>query len=166
MTLQTVSKIFVPFCIPTSKFWEFRLFHTLCQYLVSWFFLILEFSRYVVGSLCSFSLYCSNDEWCWSFVMCLFTICMPSFVKYLFNLIPPYPVFIYLFFYVYLFWEKIEHTSKGGAKRETGRERIPGRLRTDSTEPDIGFKLTKNREIKSWMVNLNWATQVPTIPPF
>ena len=34
------------------------------------------------------------------------------------------------------------HTSGGGAERERGRERIPSRLCTVSTEPDVGLKLS------------------------
>ena len=36
--------------------------------------------------------------------------------------------------------------SRGGARRERGRERIPSRLCTVITEPDVGLELT-NREI-------------------
>ena len=32
-------------------------------------------------------------------------------------------------------------TSKGGAERERGRHRIPSRLHTVSTEPDMGLEL-------------------------
>ena len=65
-----------------------------------------------------------------------------------------------------------ENTSGGGAEREgermrehqwgrgreRGRERIPSRLRTVSTEPDMGLKLTDREirasaKIKSWMLN-------------
>ena len=37
-------------------------------------------------------------------------------------------------------------TSRGGAERERERERIPSRLHTVSTEPDVRLDLT-NREI-------------------
>ena len=39
-----------------------------------------------------------------------------------------------------------EHASRGGAERERGRERIPSKLHTASTEPDAGPEPT-NREI-------------------
>ena len=37
-------------------------------------------------------------------------------------------------------------TSRGGTEREGETDRIPSRLHTVSTEPDMGLKLT-NREI-------------------
>ena len=39
-----------------------------------------------------------------------------------------------------------EHTSRGGAEREKGRDKIPSRLHTVSAGPDVGLNLT-NREI-------------------
>ena len=49
---------------------------------------------------------------------------------------------------MYLFiWERQrEHEQGRGKKRERGRERIPSRLCTVITEPDVGLELT-NREI-------------------
>ena len=49
-------------------------------------------------------------------------------------------------------------TSRGVAERERGRERIPSRLGTVSTEPDSGLELTNREmltraEIKSRMLN-------------
>ena len=49
------------------------------------------------------------------------------------------------FFKVYLFTSERDRVSRVG-QRERGRERIPSRLRTISTEPDAGRGLT-NREI-------------------
>ena len=44
---------------------------------------------------------------------------------------------------------KRERVSRGGAERERGRERIPSRLCTVSTETDVGFDPT-NCEIMTW----------------
>ena len=47
-------------------------------------------------------------------------------------------------FYVFLRERKRERVrvSRGEAERERGGQRIPGRLRADSTEPDAGLELT------------------------
>ena len=60
------------------------------------------------------------------------------------------------FFNVYLFLRESE--SKHGRGRERGRERIPSRLCTVSSEPDVGLKLINYEimiwaEIKSQMLN-------------
>ena len=41
------------------------------------------------------------------------------------------------------------HARASGGGAERGRERIPGRLRTVSAEPDVGLELT-NHEIMTW----------------
>ena len=51
--------------------------------------------------------------------------------------------------FCFLFLRERQHVGRGGAERECRgkeRERIPSRLHTASTEPDVGLEFT-NREI-------------------
>ena len=60
---------------------------------------------------------------------------------------PNIKCYTYFFSKVYLFvLRETETVGVGEGQRERGRERIPSRLHTTSTEPDVGFELT-NREI-------------------
>ena len=58
--------------------------------------------------------------------------------------------FLFSLKFIYLFWER-ERVSKHkqGRGRDRGRERIPSRLCTVSTEPDVGLK-PMNCEIMTW----------------
>ena len=75
-----------------------------------------------------------------------------------------------LFFFlkfIHLFWEREKERkwgSRGRAEREG--ERSPSRLHAGSAEPDAGLQLTNSEimtwgEIKSQMLESDWATQVP-----
>ena len=61
---------------------------------------------------------------------------------------------VFVFKFIYLLWER-KKKSACGRDRKRGRERIPSRLCTVSTEPHVGLKVRSMTwaEIKSWMLN-------------
>ena len=81
-------------------------------------------------------------------------------------------MFVCLFiFFMLVYFERErerEHTSRGGAERETERERIPSRLHAVSTEPDTGLSLTNceimpRAEIRSGVFNCPSHSGAPNV---
>ena len=73
-------------------------------------------------------------------------------------------VFFFWSLFIYL-WER-EHKQRRG--RERGRQKIPSRLHTVSSEPNVGLELTNREimtraEIQSW--TFNWLS-CPDTPPY
>ena len=62
-----------------------------------------------------------------------------------------YPVSLSVFFkFIYLFWEREREIKYVQGRGERGKERIPRRLHTVRTEPDLGLHPT-NCEIMTWV---------------
>ena len=81
------------------------------------------------------------------------------FLLHIFYLCLSIPSSVFLFFFLSLFWERARVRTNGGRGREKGIERIPSRLHTVSTEPDVGLQLM-NRDSMTWVKirsqMLNW----------
>ena len=56
---------------------------------------------------------------------------------------------VFVFKFIYLFFEGDKDSTSGGWDREKGRERIRSRICTVTPEPDVGLELT-NCEIMTW----------------
>ena len=54
-----------------------------------------------------------------------------------------------IFLSLFTYFEREREHKSGEGQRERGRERIPSRLHTTSTEPDVGLEPT-NHEIMTW----------------
>ena len=72
----------------------------------------------------------------------------------------------FFFLSLFIYWERERERERESASRrgaERRRDRIPSRLHTVSTEPNVGLELT-NCEIMTWVevrCSTNWATQEP-----